>query len=85
VKQALKFNSLMADDSWPDLLGALFQLSQAPEPDKRETAFRVFATTPGIIEKQHETVVLEAFNKGFTDDAVVVSDAPPGLVELLQY
>jgi hypothetical protein len=62
------------DESWPELLGALFQLSQAPEADKRETAFRVFVTTPGIIEKQHESTVLEAFNKGFADDAVIVSD-----------
>jgi hypothetical protein len=60
------------NDNWPELLGALFQLSQAPEPEKRETAFRVFATTPGIIEKQHEETVLQAFQKGFKDDAVQV-------------
>ncbi|KAH7327822.1 armadillo-type protein [Stachybotrys elegans] len=59
-------------DSWPELLGALFQLSQAPEAEKRENAFRVFATTPGIIEKQHEEAVLQAFQKGFKDDAVQV-------------
>ncbi|KAG7127272.1 Importin subunit beta-3 like protein [Verticillium longisporum] len=28
------------NDSWPELLGALFQLSMAPEAEKRETAFR---------------------------------------------
>jgi hypothetical protein len=68
------FTNLAAttDDSWPELLGALFQLSQAPETEKRETAFRVFATTPGIIEKQHEETVLQAFQKGFKDDAVQV-------------
>ncbi|KAF5682658.1 importin subunit beta-3 [Fusarium denticulatum] len=59
-------------DIWPELLGALFQLSQAPEPEKRENAFRVFATTPAIIEKQHEEAVLQAFQKGFKDDAVMV-------------
>lgn len=69
----LHMRIISTDESWPELLGALFQLSQAPEADKRETAFRVFVTTPGIIEKQHESTVLEAFNKGFADDAVIVS------------
>ncbi|KOS23432.1 Importin subunit beta-3 [Escovopsis weberi] len=59
-------------DSWPELLGALFQLSQAPESEKRENAYRVFATTPGIIENQHEEAVLAAFQRGFKDDAVQV-------------
>ncbi|SCO81749.1 probable beta karyopherin [Fusarium oxysporum] len=59
-------------DIWPELLGTLFQLSQAPEPEKRENAFRVFATTPAIIEKQHEEAVLQAFQKGFKDEAVMV-------------
>src|SRR6187549_2893144 len=60
------------DDSWPEILGGLFQLSLQPEAEKRETAFRVFATTPGIISGQHEDAVLQAFNKGFKDDAVTV-------------
>lgn len=60
------------DDPWPELLSALFQLSQAAEPEKRACAFRVFTTTPAVIENQHETMVLEAFQKGFTDDAVLV-------------
>ncbi|KAI5460274.1 armadillo-type protein [Mariannaea sp. PMI_226] len=59
-------------DSWAELLGVLFQLSQAPEGEKRENAFRVFATTPTIIEKQHEEAVLQAFQKGFKDEAVMV-------------
>lgn len=60
------------NDSWPDLLGGLFQLSLAPEAEKRETAFRVFATTPGVIQTQHEEGVIQAFQKGFKDDAVQV-------------
>ncbi|KAF6812545.1 importin beta-3 [Colletotrichum sojae] len=60
------------NDSWPELLGGLFQLSIAPDAEKRETAFRVFATTPGVIEKQHEENVIEAFQKGFKDDSVQV-------------
>ncbi|TLS23143.1 uncharacterized protein PpBr36_06674 [Pyricularia pennisetigena] len=58
--------------SWPDLLAALFQLSMAPDAGKREIAFRVFATTPGIIEKQHEESVAQAFSTAFKDDAVAV-------------
>lgn len=38
----------------------------------RECAFRIFATTPGIIEKQHEGVVQEVFSKGFKDSSVEV-------------
>ncbi|KAM4062275.1 HEAT-like repeat domain-containing protein [Hirsutella rhossiliensis] len=60
------------NDAWPELLGALFQLSQAPEAEKRHNAFRVFTTTPSIIERQHEEAVLQAFQKGFKDDAVMV-------------
>ncbi|PHH58697.1 hypothetical protein CDD81_4814 [Ophiocordyceps australis] len=60
------------NDSWPELLGALFQLSQTPEAEKRENAFRIFATTPSIIQSQHEEAVLQAFQKGFKDDSVMV-------------
>ncbi|KAI6267959.1 hypothetical protein MCOR29_009292, partial [Pyricularia oryzae] len=61
--------------SWPDLLAALFQLSMAPDAGKREISFRVFATTPGIIEKQHEESVAQAFSTAFKDDTVAVG--PP--------
>ena len=44
----------------------------APDAGKRETAYRVFATTPGIIQRQHEVAVMEAFSRGFKDDAVAV-------------
>lgn len=59
-------------DSWPELLAALFQLSISEDSARRETAFRIFATTPGIIEKQHEEAVAQAFTRGFKDDAVPV-------------
>ncbi|KAI9728331.1 MAG: hypothetical protein M1828_003731 [Chrysothrix sp. TS-e1954] len=61
-----------ADEPWPEILGALFRASQSPEPGQRETAFRIFAATPDIIESQHEDGVLNAFGKGFKDDDVVV-------------
>lgn len=44
----------------------------AGDTGKREMAFRIFATTPGIIERQHEETVTQAFNRGFKDDAVAV-------------
>jgi len=60
-------------EMWAELLQALFQLSMAPDAGKRETAFRVFTTTPGIIEKQHEEAVATAFTRGFKDDSISVS------------
>lgn len=65
-------NALKADDTWADLLQVLFQLSIAPDAGKRETAFRVFTTTPGIIEKPHEESVATAFARGFKDESVAV-------------
>lgn len=68
------FFSLFIGDQWPELLGVLFHASQSPDnAGLRETAFRVFSTTPGIIEKQHEDAVLGVFGKGLKDDNVSVS------------
>lgn len=58
---------------WSELLGALFQASQSPDATMRAAAFRIFTTTPGIIEKQHEEVVIGAFGKGFKDEDMLVS------------
>ncbi|KAI0205993.1 armadillo-type protein [Astrocystis sublimbata] len=60
------------NDQWPEILGVLFNLSMANDIGQRETAFRVFATTPGIIEKQHEAAVIDAFGRGFKDNSVAV-------------
>ncbi|KAA8644804.1 nuclear import receptor PSE1 [Aspergillus tanneri] len=59
-------------DQWPELLGVLFQASQSPESGLREAAFRIFSTTPGIIEKSHEDAVVGVFSKGFKDDNIAV-------------
>ncbi|TGZ80208.1 ARM repeat-containing protein [Ascodesmis nigricans] len=56
-----------ADEPWPELLQALFQASKSPDPSHREGAFRIFTTTPGIIEKQHGDVVQKVFQEGFAD------------------
>lgn len=50
----------------------LFQASQSPEAGLRETAFRIFTTTPSVIEKQHEDAVLNVFTKGFEDENISV-------------
>ncbi|CAK7562739.1 MAG: importin subunit beta-3 [Sporothrix epigloea] len=60
------------DQPWTELLQILFQLSLAPDAGKRETAYRVFTSTPGIIEKTHEDAVAEAFSRGFKDESVTV-------------
>ncbi|ORY12755.1 importin subunit beta-3 [Clohesyomyces aquaticus] len=57
---------------WPELLGALFSASQSSDPGQRETSFRIFSATPGIIEKQHEDVVMTAFKGGFGDSETKV-------------
>ncbi|KAJ5172096.1 Importin subunit beta-3 [Penicillium capsulatum] len=59
-------------DQWSELLQVLFQASQSPDSGLRETAFRIFTTTPSIIEKQHEQAVLGVFTKGFKDDNIAV-------------
>ena len=58
---------MSTDEQWPELLGALFQASQSEMPEQRETAFRIFAASPDVIEKQHEEAVLGVFQKGFKD------------------
>ncbi|KAH8819451.1 armadillo-type protein [Xylogone sp. PMI_703] len=60
------------NEQWPEILGVLFTLSMSKDSGQREIAYRIFATTPGIIEKQHEDTVLSAFTKGFKDDEVAV-------------
>ena len=57
---------------WSELLQTLFHASQSQDAGQREGAFRIFTTTPGIIESQHEDTVLAAFTKGFKDDDVTV-------------
>ncbi|GES60696.1 importin beta-3 subunit [Aspergillus terreus] len=59
-------------DQWPELLGVLFQASQSPDAGLREAAYRIFSTTPGIIERPHEDAVTGVFSKGFKDDNIAV-------------
>ncbi|CCX33785.1 armadillo-type protein [Pyronema domesticum] len=61
-----------ADEQWPELLDTLFQASKSPDASHREGAFRIFTTTPGIIEKQHGQVVKNVFTAGFQDSGLSV-------------
>ena len=65
--------TMNSDEKWPELLQSLFVASQSPDVGQRESAFRIFTTTPGIIEQQHESVVMGSFTKGFKDPDVSVS------------
>jgi len=60
------------EGSWPELLVALFQASKSSDSSHREGAFRIFATTPNIIGKQHAADVRGAFISGFQDEALNV-------------
>lgn len=73
--EALDGSDVDVGEQWPNLLAVLFQLSMAPDTGKRETAFRAFATTPGIIEKHHEDAVAQAFTRGFKDESVSVCES----------
>ncbi|KAK4983443.1 importin subunit beta-3 [Elasticomyces elasticus] len=57
---------------WTELLQSLFHASQSPDPEQREAAFKIFTTTPGIIEKQQQDVLQTVFTKGFADADVSV-------------
>ncbi|KAI9654317.1 MAG: hypothetical protein M1829_000938 [Trizodia sp. TS-e1964] len=60
------------NELWPQLLEALFEASQSINASQREMSFRIFATTPGIIQSEHQTSILAAFSKGFKDEEVAV-------------
>ncbi|KAL8690553.1 MAG: hypothetical protein Q9218_004030 [Villophora microphyllina] len=60
---------------WQELLQGLFALSTSQDAGQRELAFRIFATTPAIIEKQHEDNVKQAFTRGFQDGNIEVRTA----------
>ena len=55
-------DSMLPEQSWGELLHALFVASQSQDPGQRESAFRIFATTPAIIEK------LTVANRYFDDN-----------------
>lgn len=71
----MRLTGLLADEPWTELLNALFQASKSSDSGIREGAFRIFTTTPGIIEKQHGELVKEVFLAGFHDSTQQVQIA----------
>lgn len=61
--------------SWSELVPALFAAAQNPDPSFRESAFRVFTTTPALLDKSYIENVVPIFNSGFEDssDSVKIS------------
>jgi importin-5 len=56
-------------EPWNELLAALFQSTKSPEPAHRESAFRVFAALPSIVDKSHVELLKGVFLEGLQDPA----------------
>ena len=75
IEPAVSLREVIVGKNWQELLQVLFALGQSQGSAQREGAFRIFSTTPGIIQNQHEEAVLGALARGFKDDDVSVSVA----------
>lgn len=60
-------------EPWTELLSALFQSTKSPEPAHRESAFRVIAALPTIVDQQHLDALKDVFLHGLQDQSPVVS------------
>jgi importin-5 len=60
-------------EPWHELLGALFESTKSPEPAHRESAFRVFAALPTLVDKQHSDALKTVFLGGLQDQNPKVS------------
>jgi importin-5 len=56
-------------EPWPELLNALFQSTKSAQPAHRESAFRVFAALPTLVDKQHIDLLKSLFLQGLQDPA----------------
>ncbi|KAI7872213.1 armadillo-type protein [Spinellus fusiger] len=54
-------------EKWENLLESLFKCTQSPHAAHRESAFRVFASVPGLISDQHTDLLKSVFLAGLTD------------------
>lgn len=61
--------------SWPELVPAVFQAATSSDASFRESAYRILATSPEIIEKEYVNEMLPVFSSGFedTNDEVRIS------------
>lgn len=55
--------------TWNELIPALFAAAQNSDSSFRESAFRVFTSTPELLDKSYIENVLPIFNSGFEDDS----------------
>lgn len=62
-------------EPWHELLNALFQSTKSPEAAHRESAFRVFAALPTLVDPDHIDVIKNVFLAGLQDQAPQVSKA----------
>lgn len=53
--------------TWPELLPALFSASTSQDASFRESAFRVFSSTPELIDLSYINEILPVFKAGFGD------------------
>ncbi|ODQ77120.1 hypothetical protein BABINDRAFT_163848 [Babjeviella inositovora NRRL Y-12698] len=58
---------LPASESWPELLPALFAATQGADASFRESAFRILAAAPELIDSSFVELVLPVFTAGFDD------------------
>jgi hypothetical protein len=56
-------------EPWNELLNVLFQSTKSPEAAHRESAFRVFAALPTLVEDEHAAVLKGVFLEGLQDHA----------------
>jgi importin-5 len=69
-KAILRFENIdVCAGTWHELLNALFQSTKSPEAAHRESAFRVFAALPTLVEKQHLDLLKDVFLVGLQDQA----------------
>jgi hypothetical protein len=69
---SVTYTSLTRVEPWHELLNALFQSTKSPEAAHRESAFRVFASLPNLVDPDHIDVLKNVFLAGLQDHAGVV-------------
>ncbi|CAH2351337.1 importin subunit beta-3 [[Candida] railenensis] len=57
------------EGSWPELIPALFEATKNSDSSFRESAFRVFASAPELIDTSYFNQVVPVFNAGFEDES----------------
>lgn len=55
--------------SWPELVPSIFQLAISSDGSMRESAYRILATSPEIIEKEYVDQMVPIFSGGFEDES----------------